>query len=128
VGYQAARTDADDQALSSDDARAHAANRPFGPGGIDTFDSLFVRWRIREGATEDLLDRLADWASAQADTPSGERPDSRTLLPVAGVGLVTLFLDRSEDSTETGNGEIDDLLWYLEVADDNAEEWDDPVE
>lgn len=101
--------DADDA-----DAAARSSAPSFGPGGIDAFDSLFVRHRIRDGATDAVRDLLADWTTERPDA------DSRTLLPVGGVSLVTLFLDERDDA------EGEDLLWYLEVADDDADEWDDP--
>lgn len=82
-------------------------------GGIDVFDSLFVRQPVRAGETEAVLDRLAAWAAAQ------EGGDARSLLPVPGVTLVTLFLDRGEDGA-------DELLWFVEVVDDDADEWAAP--
>lgn len=83
-------------------------------GGIDVFDSLFVRQDVRDGATNPLLEALADWARAHDDG------DARSVLPVPGVTLVTLFLDRGDA------GESDGLLWYLAVVDDGADEWTDP--
>lgn len=64
-----------------------AFDAPVESGGIDVFDSLLVRQRIRPGQTEAVLDVLADWA---ANTEG----DVRTLLPVRGVSPLTVFLDR----------------------------------
>ena len=90
-------------------------------GGIDVFDSLLVRQGIREAKTEAVLELLADWGAANKEG------NVRTLLPVDGVSLVTLFLDRGNFGwmgSESATG--DALLWYVEVVDDHADEWDDP--
>jgi hypothetical protein len=93
-------------------------------GGIDVFDSLLVRQPIAEGQTQAVRDLLTDWARHNSDG------DVRTLLPVDGVTLATLFLD------EGGFGWTDDpgrdpqrgdaLLWYVEVVDNDAGTWKTP--
>ena len=115
----------------SDGARK-AENRPgdapIDPprGGIDVFDSLLVRQPVRPGETRAVRDLLAEWAREHSN---GE---ARTLLPVAGVNLVTLFLDRGGFGAgvdgpggDTGS-DGDALVWYVEVADDDAEPWTAP--
>ena len=83
-------------------------------GGIDVFDSLWVRQEIKPGETDALTDWLATWARSHPDG------DLQTLLRVDEVTLCTLFLDRCTEGP-------DGLLWYLEVADDDAEPWGDPA-
>jgi hypothetical protein len=90
-------------------------------GGIDVFDSLLVRQPIRDGETGAVRETLAAWAREQTDG------DARTVLPVEGVTLVTLFLDTGgfgwrEDDTDRG----DALLWYVEVGNGDAPAWRDP--
>jgi hypothetical protein len=103
-----------------------ANSRPTYPerGGIDVLDSLLVRQPIAEGRTRTVSDLLADWA---ADNSDG---DVRTLLPVDGVTLVTLFLDDGgfgwTDDAGHASGRGDALLWYIEVVDDDAEAWTNP--
>jgi hypothetical protein len=96
-------------------------------GGIDVFDSLLVRQPVRPGETGAVRDLLAEWAG---DHRGG---DVRTLLPAAGVNLVTLFFDQG--GFEAGSGGPGDdtsgpggdaLVWYVEMADDGAEPWTDP--
>jgi len=95
-------------------------------GGIDVFDSLLVRQPIVEGQTQAVRDALADWADDNADG------DVRTLLPLEGVTLVTLFLDDGEfgwtgaDDAGNDSRQGDALLWYVEVADDDIDEWARP--
>jgi hypothetical protein len=89
-------------------------------GGIDAFDSLLVRQPIREGQTGAVRDLLAAWAR-EADGDAG------ALLPVAGVHLVTLFLDRGAFGWHPEESSGDALLWYVEVADDDAPAWADPA-
>lgn len=93
-------------------------------GGIDVFDSLLVRQPVRPGETGAVRDLLAEWAG---DHSGG---DVRTLLPVAGVTLVTLFLDQGGFGAGAPGGDAsgpggDALVWYVEVADD-TEPWTDP--
>lgn len=95
-------------------------------GGIDVFDSLFVRQPIREGGTEAVRERLAAWAD---DAAGGS---VRTLLPVAGATLATVFLDRGplggrRAGDPEGTGIRDALVWYVEVLDADAPAWDDPA-
>lgn len=85
-------------------------------GGIGVFAPLVIRQPVRAGETEAVLDALSDWALAHEDG------DVRTLLPVDGVTLATLFLDRGDFGRDTG----DSLIWYVEVVDDSAPEWSDP--
>ncbi len=85
-------------------------------GGVDVFDSLMVRQRVDDADAARAAVRK--WAD-------GRDGDVRDLLPVEGVTLATLFLDRAGD--RPGRGEGDALLWYLEVADDDAPAWRDPV-
>ncbi len=92
---------------------------PVDRGGIDVFDSLLVRQPIRPGETDATLDLLAEWAEDHGDG------DVRTLLPIADVTLVTLFLDRGAFGWN-GNRAGDALVWYVEVVDDDADEWVDP--
>jgi hypothetical protein len=99
-----------------------ATDRP--RGGIDVFDSLLVRQPVRPGETGAVRDLIAEWAREHSDG------DARTLLPVAGVNLVTLFLDRGGFGVggpggDAGSGE-DALVWYVEVADDDDGPWTDP--
>jgi hypothetical protein len=93
-------------------------------GGIDVFDSLLVRQPIAEGQTQTVRDLLADWAAENGDG------DARTLLPVDGVTLVTLFLDDGEfgwtDNAGRASHRGDALLWYIEVVDDDADAWKSP--
>lgn len=96
-------------------------------GGIDVFDSLLVRQPVRPGETGAVQDLLAEWAKDHGDG------DVRTLLPVAGVTLATLFLDEGGFRAGAGGprGDTsgpggDALVWYVEVADDDAEPWTDP--
>ena len=93
-------------------------------GGVDVFDSLLVRQPIAEGRTRTVRDSLADWA---ADNGDG---DARTLLPVDGVTLVTLFLDDGGFGWTGDAGHAprrgDALLWYIEVVDADAEAWTNP--
>jgi len=85
-------------------------------GGIDVFDSLTVRQRV------DDADAARAAVAAWADGRDGDVHD---LLPVEGVTLATLFLDRADD--RPGRGEGDALLWYLEVVDDDAPQWREPA-
>jgi len=93
-------------------------------GGIDIFDSLLIRQPIAEGQTQDARDLLADWAGDNSDG------DARTLVPVDGVTLVTLFLDdggfgwTNDAGSDPQRG--DALLWYVEVVDDDADAWTTP--
>lgn len=96
-----------------------AVDVPVDRGGIDVLDSLLIRQPIREGKTSVALDLLSEWAG-------GREGDVRTLLPVEGVTLATLFLDRGDYSRETGATAADALLWYVEVVDDDAGAWEDP--
>lgn len=103
------------------------AVRPDRPrGGIDVFDSLLVRQPVRAGETGAVRELLTAWAQEHADG------DVRTLLPVTGVTLVTLFLDGGGFGAGVGGpdgdtgGDRDALVWYVEVADDDAEPWTDP--
>lgn len=90
-------------------------------GGIDVFDSLLVRHRICPGQTEAVLELIAEWA---VEHRGG---DVRAVLPMDGVSLVTLFLDRGSFGWMNEENTSDDaLLWYIEVADDDADEWLDP--
>ena len=82
-------------------------------GGIDAFDALFVRLPIRGGETAAVRTVIREWVAANRDG------DARTVLPVAGVNLCTLFLD--------GRGERDALVWYVEMVDDDAPAWADPL-
>ena len=93
-------------------------------GGINVFDSLFIRQPIAAGQTGAVRDLLAEWTDDNADG------DARTLLPVDGVTLVTLFLDdggfgRTDDAGRAP-GYSDALLWYVEVVDDDADVWTTP--
>lgn len=90
-------------------------------GGIDVLDSLLVRQPIRAGETGAVRELLAEWATEHADG------DVRTLLPTEGVTLTTLFLDRGGFG-RSGTRSGDALLWYVEVVDDDAAPWTDPVE
>jgi len=85
-------------------------------GGIDVFDSLMVRQRVDDG--DAAREAVAAWAEDRAG-------DVRSLLPVDGVTLATLFLDRADD--RPGRGDGDALLWYLEVVDDDAPQWRAPA-
>lgn len=96
-------------AASSGERTTAAARR----GGIDVFDSLVVVHSIRDGRTGAVLAALSEWASANRDG------DARAILPVDGVSLVSLFLDRG-----TGQ-QADRLRWYIEVRDDDAGHWAD---
>jgi len=93
-------------------------------GGIDVFDSLLVRQPIAEGQTQTVRDLLADWAAKNGDG------DARTLLPVDGVMLVTLFLDDGRFGWTDNGGRTprrgNALLWYIEVVDDDADAWTRP--
>jgi len=96
-------------------------------GGIDVFDSLLVRQPVRPGETGAVRDLLAEWMEDHEDG------DVRTLLPVAGVTLVTVFLDEGGFEAGAGppggntSGPRDDaLVWYVEVADDDGGPWTDP--
>jgi hypothetical protein len=94
-------------------------------GGIDVFDSLLVRQPIDPGETAAVRELLAAWAR---DNREG---DAGTLLPAAGVNLVTLFLDRGGFGAPTSAGgreEGDALVWYVEVDDDGQEPWTDPAQ
>ncbi|MFC7325827.1 hypothetical protein ACFQMF_14735 [Halorubrum rutilum] len=95
-------------------------------GGIDVFDSLLVRQPIADGRTGAVRDLLADWAGDSADG------DVRTLLPVDGATLVTLFLDDGgfglTDNAGRDPRRGDAVLWYVEVVDDDAEAWTTPDE
>ncbi len=95
-------------------------------GGIDVFDSLFIRQPIARGRTGVVRDILADWAR---DNTEG---DVHTLLPVDGVTLVTLFLDDGgfgwTTDSECDRQRSDALLWYIEVMDSDAEVWTLPDE
>jgi hypothetical protein len=108
-----------------DDAEGHDA-RPGVRGGLDVFDSLIVRQPIRPGRTDDLCTRLATWAAARSDG------DVRSVLPVDGVNHVSLFVHRREPNRRrpagggTASPARDELLWYVEVRDDDAPEWVDP--
>lgn len=93
-------------------------------GGIDVFDSLLVRQSIGEDGTQAVRDLLSEWAGDIGDG------DARTLLPVDGVTLVTLFLDDggfgwTDDPGDTAR-RGDALLWYVEVVDSDAEPWTTP--
>ena len=108
-----------DDTADGDDGRAAPAH-----GGIDVFDSLLLRQPIAEGKTAAVRELLADWADGHRDG------DARTLLPVDGVMLVTLFLDegafgRSGD-TDREPERGDALLWYVEVEDADADAWRTP--
>lgn len=92
--------------------RAGSRERP--RGGVDAFDALSVRYGIGEGETDAVRELLAGWAR---EHPGGS---VRDLLPVAGVNLCTLFLEEAD----TGP---DGLVWYVEVMDDRAAPWTDPV-
>lgn len=103
-------------------ADADGATVPAG-GGVDVFDSVIVRQPIRDGETAAVRETLADWAREHTDG------DARTLLPVDGVTLVTLFLDTGEFGWRPDGYEgrrRDALVWYVEVADDDAPAWTDP--
>jgi len=90
-------------------------------GGIDVFDSLLVRQPIQDGQTDAVRETLATWAAGHADA------DARTVLPVEGVTLVTLFLDTGAFGWPSNrNDRGDALLWYVEVVDDDAPMWTDP--
>jgi hypothetical protein len=92
-------------------------------GGIDVFDSFFVRQAVRSGATTEVLDLLSGWAAANDDGTV------RTLVPVDGVTLVTLFLDDGDSGFGGAGASTDDaLVWYVEVADGTADAWSDPDE
>jgi hypothetical protein len=120
------RTGTHDGDGSADDGREGSSTRPAYPerGGIDVFDSLLIRQPIAEGHTLAVRDLLADWARDNADG------DARTLLPVDGVTLVTLFLDdggfgwAGDAASDPDRG--DALLWYVEVVDDDADAWARP--
>ena len=92
------------------------ADRP--RGGIDVFDHVIVRQPLRPGRTDTLRDRLASWVGNVADG------DARSLLPVDGVHLVTLFLDCGGFAAGTDG---DALVWYIEVRDRGVDPWTDPV-
>lgn len=81
-------------------------------GGIDVFDSLIVRQRVDDADV--VREAVASWAVG------GD--DARTLLPVDGVTLVTLFLDDGR-----GDDREPALCWYVEVVDDDAPQWRDPA-
>lgn len=93
-------------------------------GGIDVFDSLLVRQPIVEGQTQAVRRLLTEWAGEHDDG------DARTLLPVEGVTLVTLFLDEGEfgwtDDAGRGSERGNALLWYVEVVDDEVDAWTTP--
>jgi hypothetical protein len=95
-------------------------------GGIDVFDSLQVRQPIAEDRTQAVKDLLSEWAGDNGDS------DARTLLPVDGVTLVTLFLDDGGFGWTDGAGDNarrdDALLWYVEVVDSDADPWTTPDE
>lgn len=127
------RTDTTDSVenTESDDrmevTRPDEADRPTYPdrGGIDVFSPLLVRQPIRDGKTPAVRDLLVEWIEGTNDG------DARTLLPVTGVTLVTLFLDDGDfgwDATGdgTGSGKRDALIWYVEVADGNLDRWKTP--
>ena len=81
-------------------------------GGVDVFDALAVRYEISRSETGAVRDLLAGWAH---DHREGS---VRDLLPVEGVNLCTVFLEE---------GDPDALVWYVEVVDDRATPWTDPV-
>jgi len=87
-------------------------------GGIGVFDPLVIRQPIEDGRTRAVRDCLADWTAA------ADGGDVRTLLPVPGTALATLFLDRGAFGGAKASG--DALVWYLEVADADVEAWGDP--
>ncbi|SDE95771.1 hypothetical protein SAMN04488067_101225 [Halorubrum xinjiangense] len=93
-------------------------------GGIDVFDSLLLRQPIADGETAAVWELLAAWADDHRDG------DVRTLLPVDGVTLVTLFLDDGgfgrTDGADRDPGRGDALLWYVEVVDADADAWRTP--
>ena len=92
-----------------------------GRGGIDVLDSLIVRQPIREGETAAVRETLADWTRDHTDG------DARTVLPVEGVTLVTLFLDTGDFGWVDGDTDRGDaLVWYVEVVDGDAPAWRDP--
>jgi len=111
---------------AADTAGGESSPRPTYPehGGIDVLDSLLIRQPIAEGRTQAVRDLLADWAGDNAEG------DARTLLPVDGVTLVTLFLDdggfgRSDDAGDDPQ-RGDALLWYVEVVDADVDAWTTP--
>jgi len=110
MGNQTPRSQSRPQCGTAEQPTTVSTNR----GGIDVFDSLWIRQEITPGETDALTDWLATWAQGRTDG------DLQTLLGVDEVTVCTLFLDRSE-------GGPDGLLWYLEVADDDAEPWGDPA-
>ncbi|WP_299331095.1 hypothetical protein [Haloplanus sp.] len=93
-------------------------------GGIDVFDSVLVRQPIVEDQTRTVRNLLTDWADDNVDG------DVRTLLPAAGVTLVTLFLDDGEfsrtDDASHDPRRGDALLWYVEMVDADADAWATP--
>ena len=106
------------------DPAVESSTRPTYPerGGFDVFDSLLIRQPIAEGRTGAVRDLLAAWAGEHADG------DVRTLLPVEGVTLVTLFLGDGgfgrPDDAGPDPRRRDALLWYVEVVD--ADAWATP--
>jgi hypothetical protein len=122
------QTGADTAGSDTDDAGDRSTDFP-DRGGIDVFDSVFVRQPIRDGQTDAVRETLARWARDHAER------DARTVLPVEGVTLVTLFLDTGgfgwQPAGDGGSGGTDTdrrdaLLWYVEVPDDDAPAWTDP--
>jgi len=121
---------ADGGSVAAPDDASESIDRSVYPdrGGIDVFDSLLVRQPIREGETAAVRAVLSDWATDNAGA------DARTLLPVPGVTLVTLFLDTGDfgwtsgDATTGRPDDRDALVWYVEVADDDADPWRRPEE
>lgn len=90
-------------------------------GGIDAFDALYVRLPICDGETATVRDLIASWAR---EHPDG---DARTLLPVDGVNLCTLFLDEQDVNRDETRANGDSLLWYIEVMDDSTHPWTQPI-
>jgi hypothetical protein len=98
-------------------------------GGVDVFDSLVVRQRVDD--SDAVRETVADWISDRLDRDGDRDRDVRSLLPVDGVTLATLFLDRASEATDEGRGSGarlgtgEALVWYLEVVDDDAPAWRD---
>jgi hypothetical protein len=114
-------SDAGDAPTAADESSARHASPEH--GGIDVFDFLLVRQPIVEGRVKAVRGLLAEWASDNGDG------DARTLLPVDGVTLVSLFLDDGGFGTDDADSKAqrgDALLWYVEVVDADADAWEMP--
>jgi hypothetical protein len=82
-------------------------------GGIDAFDALAVRFGVRPGETAAVRAALSEWVERNRGGDVGN------LVPTGDATLSTLFLDDDPEDPA--------LVWYVEVLDDDAPAWRDPV-